>query len=188
MPRLILLNGPPGIGKSTVARRYVADHPLAFCLDIDGIRRLIGHWQERPTESGLLARRMATAMIAEHLAGGHDVIVPQYLGRAPFIDELEESAGSTRSTFHEFVLMDTRANAVARFHARAADPELRSHHAEAAAMTSGDDELGEMYDRLVGLLRERPRARTIETVTGDVDQAYRAVRRHLDDDATTSRV
>ena len=30
MPRLVHLNGPPGIGKSTLARLYVRDRPLAF--------------------------------------------------------------------------------------------------------------------------------------------------------------
>ena len=67
MPRLVHLNGPPGIGKSTLARRYVADRPLAFCLDIDGFRRLIGGWAEHPEQSGQLARRMALAMAREHI-------------------------------------------------------------------------------------------------------------------------
>ena len=48
--RLVLLNGPPGVGSSTLARRYLAAHPLAFCLDIDGMRRLLGQWQELPQE------------------------------------------------------------------------------------------------------------------------------------------
>ena len=35
MPRLLLIDGLPGSGKSTLAARYVADRPLALCLDID---------------------------------------------------------------------------------------------------------------------------------------------------------
>ncbi|MDT0276395.1 AAA family ATPase [Blastococcus goldschmidtiae] len=176
MARLILLNGSPGMGKSTLARRYVADHPLALCMDVDDVRRLLGRWQELPQESGSLARRMALAMAAEHLRGSHDVVVPQYLGRVPFIEELERLAAATGSTFSELVLMDTRENALTRFHARSADPALASHHRDALALTTGGDgELREMYDRLVALVARRPRARVVPTSAGDPEAAYRAV-------------
>ena len=38
MPRLIVLNGTPGCGKSTLARMFADDHPLALNLDIDQVR------------------------------------------------------------------------------------------------------------------------------------------------------
>ncbi|MBA3302830.1 MAG: AAA family ATPase, partial [Acidimicrobiia bacterium] len=41
MPRLILLNGPPGIGKSTLAQRFVDEHPLALNLDLDAVRAML---------------------------------------------------------------------------------------------------------------------------------------------------
>lgn len=181
MARLILLNGAPGLGKSTLARRYVAEHPLAFCLDIDEIRRLIGGWQDRPAESGRLARAMALAMLREHLRAGHDVIVPQYLGRPEFIDELEQAAAEVGARFHEIVLADTRDNALRRFAGRASDPALATHHAEAAAMVGGDAGLAELYDRLAALLSKRPHARVIETTAGAVESDYEQLRVLLSD-------
>lgn len=51
--RLILLNGPPAVGKSTLACRYAADRTLTLNLDVDAVRRLIGGWRDdlgtRPT-------------------------------------------------------------------------------------------------------------------------------------------
>lgn len=52
MPRLIHLNGPPGIGKSTLAQLYVDDHPGVLNLDIDRVRGMIGGWQDRFAETG----------------------------------------------------------------------------------------------------------------------------------------
>ena len=52
MPRLIVLNGPPGIGKSTIARRYVEDHPMTLALEQDVVRGLLGGWRPRETEAG----------------------------------------------------------------------------------------------------------------------------------------
>jgi len=42
VPRLILLNGPPAAGKSTLAQMYADEHPLTLNLDIDKIRSLLG--------------------------------------------------------------------------------------------------------------------------------------------------
>ena len=57
VPRLILLNGPPGVGKSTIALLYAQGHPLALNLDIDLVRRQLGRWTSNPEEPGLPAGR-----------------------------------------------------------------------------------------------------------------------------------
>ncbi|HEY0699792.1 MAG TPA: AAA family ATPase, partial [Micromonospora sp.] len=163
MSRLILLNGPPAVGKSTLARRYVEDHPLSLNLDVDRVRGLIGGWQDDPVASGLLARAIALAAARTHLAGGHDVVVPQYLGRPAFVEQLEQLSIEVGAAFHEIVLLDSRENVLRRFAARsraAADPA----HVEAQRLlerTGGPDELAAMYDRLVDLLASRPGARVI---------------------------
>lgn len=42
--RLIHLNGPPGAGRTTLARQYLADHPLALVVDLDDLRMNLGRW------------------------------------------------------------------------------------------------------------------------------------------------
>ena len=76
MPKLVLLNGPPAVGKSTLARRYAHDHPLTLVLEIDAVRAMLGSWLEEWERSGPAARQIALAMARTHLEAGHDVIVP----------------------------------------------------------------------------------------------------------------
>ena len=69
MTRLILINGAPVNGKSTLARRYVEGHPGALDLDIDLVHRLLGGRRSDPEEAGR-ARAIAFAAARAHLGGG----------------------------------------------------------------------------------------------------------------------
>ncbi|HEY0500622.1 MAG TPA: AAA family ATPase [Kutzneria sp.] len=156
---LLLLNGPPGVGKSTVAARYVDDHPLALNLDIDLLRAQLGRWPEDPGRAGLLARDLAVAAARTHLLAGHDVVVPQFLARPEFIDRLAALAASVDTAFVEVILLDSKENTLRRFQERddtskAVDPL----------------ELSTMYDRLLALAADRPWAKVIPTT--DVTQTY----------------
>lgn len=171
VPRLIVLNGPPGCGKTTIAHRYAAGHPLTLALDVDTVRGLLGCWQQHPYDAGLAARAIALAAARTHLQAGHDVVVPQFLARPRFLEQLEALADETGAGFYEIVLMDSRQNAVNRFVGRStttADPAHRM-------VPGGRVELEEMYDRLLALIDSRPGAVVVQAVHGQVDATYRAV-------------
>lgn len=189
VPRLILLNGPPGCGKSTLAQRYVAQRPLALNLDIDRVRSLIGQWRSDPYAAGLLAREIALAAAGTHLAAGHDVVIPQLLCRLPFIAQLERLAGEAGVEFHEIVLLDSKENALRRFQERsraAADPA----HVEAQELldrSGGQAELSAMYDRLLAVIAARPATKIVPTEAGRVEQAYQDFLRSLRDPPAPGR-
>lgn len=88
MSVLIRINGPPGIGKSTIAQLYADRHPGVRNLDIDKIPGLIGGWQHRFAETGELVRPIAKAMARTHLEAGGDVVMPHFIGR---ISELTDA-------------------------------------------------------------------------------------------------
>ena len=121
-PVLVLLNGIPASGKSTLARRWVegAQSGLGLALDIDLLRGMLGSWRRTPGEAGLAARAMALAAVSVHLGNGHDVIVPQYLPRSDFIDQLASSAETSNAAFVECVLLVDHEVASDRFLSRAA--------------------------------------------------------------------
>lgn len=117
---LLLINGAPGVGKSTLAQRYADDHPLALIIDIDSIRTHLGQWTD-VDESKLVARDLAVALARAHLLDAHDVVVPQYLGRPEFRERLQLLATETDVAFMEVLVTDDADRITQRFRARRAD-------------------------------------------------------------------
>ncbi len=118
---MVLLNGMPAVGKSTLAYRLIQRRPMALNLDIDIIRHQIGHWLSRPTEAGLASRAMARSMAEIHLSAGFDVVVPQFLGRPGFIGELADVARSAGASFSHILLETSLEQAVEMFERRQAE-------------------------------------------------------------------
>lgn len=153
MARLIHVNGAPGVGKSSLARRYLDDHPLALLVDIDGIRAALGCW-EGLEESKLVARTLAVAMAERHLRDGRDVIVPQYLGRRDFITTLEGVARGCGARFAEVVLDAPVAVVVDRFRARRMELLSRGEHHPQADVADDAVEAA-IHDARTKLIAER---------------------------------
>jgi predicted kinase len=172
---LLLLNGAPGVGKSTLARRYVDDHPLALLLEVDGIRTALGRWDE-VEGSRLAARRLAAAMAEAHLRDGHDVVVPQFLGRLPFIDTLDAIAQQTGSSFREVILGADDDAIVERFRARRSDLAAMGH-AHPQADVDARDIAREIAaaQRSLDVVRAARPGTILVAATRDADATYRAL-------------
>jgi hypothetical protein len=102
------------------------------------------------------------------------VVIPQFLGRATFIEQVEHLAHEVGADFHEIVPLDSKDNVLRRFAERsraAADPA----HLDAQELlerAGGSGELSAMYDRLLAVIATRPAAKIIRTRSEQVAQAY----------------
>lgn len=180
MPRLIHLNGPPGVGKSTLAARYVARHTGVLDLDLDRLHPLIGGWDQPDSDTHQIVRPLALAMAATHLAGGRDVIVPQFRGRAAEVEAFAQVARDSGAVFVEVVLMPTWETALDRFERRIDDSDWGRYNRASVAASGGRDLLAAYYDRLLDLLQRRPDAVVLPTAEGRIEETYTALVRAID--------
>jgi predicted kinase len=170
MSRLILVNGPPGIGKSTLARRYVADHPLSLLVDVDSIRTAMGGWESH-RESMLLARHVAAAMAEAHLRAGHDVVIPQLNDGVGMIEFLARPATTTGAELHEVLLLSAD-DLLTRVEARRAELAASdvAHPLRGALLDRAS--LDSIVARLRAVVSARPQTAVIYTTAGAIDQDY----------------
>lgn len=182
MVRLILVNGLPASGKSTFARRYIGEHPLALGLDNDVVRGMLGCWLDQPTEAGVIARRMAVEMARVQLATGRDVVLPQFLGRLDFVLELEQLGADCGGMFVEVALLCTPEDAAHRFARRSRGAAAPAHRdAELLLERSGGlAAMPGLQERLLEVISSRPGTITVPTTQRSPGQTYRDVLARLD--------
>ena len=156
MTRLVLINGAPGSGKSTVAQALAQDQPMTLAVDIDGLKHSLGRWDEDPSASGLHARRLTLALASEQLRAGFDLVIGQYLARTPFIEDLEGLAERHGARFYEFVLDLDAATLAKRLAERAINPDRLEHAVNNRLV--GPDDATALVQTIESLRQSRPRA------------------------------
>lgn len=176
---LLLINGAPGVGKSTLARRYADGHALALIVEVDDIRSHLGQWTAHE-ESKTVARDLAIVLAGDHLRRGHDVVVPQFLARPEFRERLRALADEVGTPFVETLLTDDADAVVARF-------TLRRHEYTRSGAAHPETELGEHViatevPRAIEHLGRDAMERGVPTITGrdGVEAAYDALLRCIE--------
>lgn len=187
VPRLIHINGPPAIGKSTIAELYTADHSGTLLLDIDRVRMLVGGWQQDFVGIGEVVRPLAMAMAQAHLIGGHDVVMPQYLSELCEIESFEHVATAAGAEFVEVILMDGAERSVQRFAERGSLEEsaLLSVIQSVVDSSGGRVHLLELHSQLSAVAASRPRAILVQSTPGDPEATYAEVLAALAGDEST---
>jgi len=105
MARLIHLNGPSRVGKSTLARRYADNHPGTLCLDVDVLIGQVDGWREDFSAAFLVATARGLALAKSHLHDGQDVVVPQLVTIFDQGNPFEAAAAEAGARFVEVALL-----------------------------------------------------------------------------------
>ena len=166
--RLIILNGPWGVGKSTLAARLHAAMPGAYHVELDAIRRGISGYDDAPEESFRFAIRIASDIIERCLEEGRDVIVDKMLRAHDLIDDIRVAGERHGADVDEIILWAGRETVLARGEQRGYSTGTFSREKAALA-----------WDQMAAIVPERDHATIIDTENKTADEVYDHVRRLL---------
>jgi predicted kinase len=178
--RLILLNGAPGVGKSTLATRYAAEHPGTLRCDIDVLRTMIGGWEDDYRLAGALIRPAAVGLITAYLRESGDVVLPQLIARATELAKFERAARDAGAGFVHVLLLADPETCHARFEARGTGlPHLRA--ARQTVDEAGGAEVVAGYRQdLIEVAAGRPDTVQVDA-SGETEETYAAVLAAIED-------
>jgi predicted kinase len=169
MPRLIHLNGPSRVGKSTLAHRYAEKHPGTLCLDVDVLVGQVDGWREDWSAAFRVATARGLALAKSHLRGGQDVVVPQLVTIFNEGNPFEAAAAEVGAKFIEVALLIDIDEHTRRLREKkpASDVEVR---------IQSSLETSDLVERIRGHLAEylhgRPDTIQLDTTGLTIDQTY----------------
>ncbi len=168
--KLIILNGPPGVGKSTLTARLHKELPSSVIIDIDELRRTtMPDFRERREESLRLAHELAAKAIQDNLEQGKDVIIDKAISYSDTIDWFIEVGRKCSAEVHEFILFADKAMVQKRADDRGYEP--------GSMLTP--EKVGEMWEKADVLRKERAGAILVDTTHLDNEEVFNEVKRLL---------
>lgn len=166
--KLILLNGPAGIGKTTIARLYVDAHPLSLRLEGDSIIGMIGDWRNNEEAARTLKFAHITSMIKTHLLAGYDVVLPYLVTDSTHAEKFEALAAEFGANFIEIILSTDKGTAVKQLLKRGVWGEEGSKQ-----LTEEDiPRIERLYDLMIAESKKRASVKVLPFVKDDIDVTY----------------
>jgi deoxyadenosine/deoxycytidine kinase len=168
-PKLILLNGFAGVGKTTIARRYKDNHPLSLSIEIDELIVMLGQWLTYEEKAREYVFELTKSMIAAHLRAEKNVLLPYLLTNASHAEAFEEIATTQNAQFYEVFLSVDKEDAVERLMARGTWGE-----AGTPPITKYDlPVINTLFDTMMEATSKRTRTIYIHPLKNDIETTYK---------------
>jgi predicted kinase len=166
--KLIILNGCPAVGKSTVSQKLHDDIPMSLLVNIDDWRRLMSGWRENREQSRKFAYAYSLAAIDSYLQTGNSVIVDKaLLDDDSVLDALHSVGEKYGAEVYEIMLTADKETTAKR----AAD---RGFNAYGGLLTP--ERVLELWDQAQLCITRRPQATVVDTTHLTVEQVYEKVK------------
>lgn len=167
-PKLIVLYGFAGSGKTTLAGKYIDEHPLALSIEEDGIIDMMGQWRKFESEARALVFEHTKFIVKNQLAAGYNVIIPHLLTDSARADTFKAIAEEGGYSWHEVYLDAEKEVAIARLLERGVWGEKGS-----PALAEEDrPEIEDLFDRMEREMSKRSGIISIEVDRGDILGTY----------------
>jgi predicted kinase len=170
-PKVILLNGFAGSGKTTIARMYVDYHPLSIVIEGDELIVNIGDWLKNEDRARDLVFKLTKTMVATALKEGHDIILPYLVTNPEEAAEIEQIAHVHNANYYEFYLATEKVHAIERLLSRGTWGE-----AGLSPLSKEDiPRIEELYSHMESALQLRPKSVHIQIEEGNPADAYQKI-------------
>lgn len=162
------------MGKTTIAQRYIDEHPMTLNLDIDNIWIMMGQWQASRPHSEIQKTKYAYAIADMHLSDGYDVVVPNLMESIEQYEVFEQIAAANKAKFKEVVLLSSPNDAVERCKTRARKLGYADGFRPGGVLdTSGRElKLISMHENMLAAIALRPNIVRIYSKEHDIEGTY----------------
>ena len=162
--KFIIINGPCGVGKSSLANTLHKERPLSFLFDSYAQIRCISQYERFGEERWEMTVEIAAAVIDAMLRLGRDVILDMMIYSPEVLERFCGMAKAYDAQIDEFMLCAPKEVVISR-------AQKRGRHDNPLS----EEKVASIWDRMEGVKAYRTKAHLIDTDNRSTEEVYAQV-------------